>query len=276
MAAWTVLVPVRSGPEAKTRLGAPAGLADALAEDCLTAVAACRRVRRLVVLIAGEPELDLPARAEVLRQPPRVTGLRTAIRHGLAELNDQPTAVLLADLPALTPQALTAGLRAAEAALADGAIACHVPDADGTGTVLLAGPVADRLPVRFGPSSAAATAAAGSVPLTGLPAALTRDVDTAADLAAAWRLGTGAHTRARLAPVQVSVLDYDPDHGTGHVVTDDGLRLPLASTALAGSGLRFLRPGQRLSCLVTTGPEGGQIVTAVRLRGIGTPLPAEG
>ena len=54
---------------------------------------------------------------------------------------------------------------------------------------------------RFGGGSAARHRASGAVPLDGAWPSLRRDVDTAADLAAALHLGVGAHTRAALARV---------------------------------------------------------------------------
>ena len=47
--------------------------------------------------------------------------------------------------------------------------------------------------------------------------------------------------------MQATVYRYDPDSGSGSVLTDDGAVLPFTAEALALSGLRHLRPGQRLS-----------------------------
>jgi 2-phospho-L-lactate guanylyltransferase len=47
--------------------------------------------------------------------------------------------------------------------------------------------------------------------------------------------------------VQATVYRYDPDSGSGAVVTDDGVVLPFDLDALRLSGLRHLRPGQRLT-----------------------------
>jgi 2-phospho-L-lactate guanylyltransferase len=71
-----------------------------------------------------------------------------------------------------------------------------VADAPGTGTVLLTAPPGVPLDPRFGVGSAAAHRASGAVPLTGPWPSLRRDVDTAADLADAARLGLGPATRA--------------------------------------------------------------------------------
>jgi cold shock CspA family protein len=47
--------------------------------------------------------------------------------------------------------------------------------------------------------------------------------------------------------VQATVYRYDPVTGSGAVVTDDGVVLPFDLDALELSGLRHLRPGQRLT-----------------------------
>lgn len=48
--------------------------------------------------------------------------------------------------------------------------------------------------------------------------------------------------------MQATVESYD--EGAGHVVLDDGTRLAFAAASLAGSGIRLLRPGQRVSIAV--------------------------
>jgi hypothetical protein len=47
--------------------------------------------------------------------------------------------------------------------------------------------------------------------------------------------------------VQATVYRYDPATGSGSVLTDDGTVLPFELDALRLSGLRHLRPGQRLT-----------------------------
>ena len=78
-------------------------------------------------------------------------GLNSAIHAGIDQLNgtsgDGPVAVLLGDLPTLTPGALSAraaGVRRHRAAF--------VPDAEGTGTVLLTARSAQRPGPAFGPA----------------------------------------------------------------------------------------------------------------------------
>ncbi|MBT0769766.1 hypothetical protein KIH74_12590 [Kineosporia sp. J2-2] len=65
--------------------------------------------------------------------------------------------------------------------------------------------------------------------------------------------------------MQATVYRYDPGTGSGSVLTDSGDVLPFTARALEHSGLRHLRPGQRL----TATREGDEIV-ALALGTIGT------
>jgi 2-phospho-L-lactate guanylyltransferase len=100
-------------------------------------------------------------------------------------------AVLTGDLPALRPAELGDAL---------GRVAARsfVPDAPGTGTVLLAAVAGVALDPHFGVGSAAAHAASGAERIAGDWPSLRRDVDTVADLRAVLTLGVGPHTRAVL------------------------------------------------------------------------------
>jgi cold shock CspA family protein len=46
--------------------------------------------------------------------------------------------------------------------------------------------------------------------------------------------------------VQATVATFDPQTGSGTVLTDDGRRIPFDGAAFAAGGLRLLRPGQRV------------------------------
>lgn len=46
--------------------------------------------------------------------------------------------------------------------------------------------------------------------------------------------------------MQGTVSKFDPVRRDGAVLLDDGVELPFAADALAGTGLRLLRPGQRV------------------------------
>ncbi len=46
--------------------------------------------------------------------------------------------------------------------------------------------------------------------------------------------------------MQATVRSYDETARSGSVFTDDGTVMPFSADSLAGSGLRLLRPGQRV------------------------------
>jgi len=203
-----MVLPFKGGPEAKSRLDPPAGLADAIALDCLAATTAAASVARVVVVTADAALARAAAEtgAEVRGESRPGSGLPAAIRDGLAGLHG-PCAVLLGDLPALRPDDLDLALQRAWQALTvnppgrDGAPMVFVPDADGIGTVLLAATGPALLRPSFGPDSARRHAADGALRLDLDLPRLRRDVDTRADLAVADALGLGPRTRAfRLAP----------------------------------------------------------------------------
>jgi 2-phospho-L-lactate guanylyltransferase len=221
---WTVVLPLKGGPSAKSRLGAPAPVATAIALDCLEAVLASELVRAVVV-VTPDPGLAAEAAAAGAQVRPESlpgAGLLAALQDGLAGVPG-PCAVLLGDLPALRPEDLSSALHQAATALtppgsraagsraagsrADRARNHHptaapsmvfVPDADDIGTVLLAALSAGAMIPSFGPGSAGAHQAAGAVRLDVDLPRLRRDVDTPADLRAAMTLGLGPRTRAVL------------------------------------------------------------------------------
>lgn len=201
---WQVVVPVKDGSRAKTRLRLPAAVdrdvvVAALAQDTISAVLATPGAR--CVVVTGNPTLarwSTAAGAQVLADPGH--GLNAAVRAGLRHGPPGRAAALLGDLPTLRPSELAQAL----AACADSP--GFVPDRQGTGTVLLAGPDRDRLVPRFGPGSAAAHARTASA--VGLQlASLRLDVDTADDLARALRLGVGPATAAAMAEVSIAGRD---------------------------------------------------------------------
>ncbi len=69
--------------------------------------------------------------------------------------------------------------------------------------------------------------------------------------------------------VQGSVHAYDPATGSGQMILDDGRVVDLPAAALAGSGLRIVRVGQRLSLTVTDPDSQQPEVTRAWLVGIG-------
>lgn len=212
MSSWWIIVPVRGGVLAKSRLTEvfPRGedravLADALAADVVEAARATSAVLGVTVVTA-HPEHVRPLAAlgaEVIAEPPGA-GLDGAVTHaGRLVRAAQPEAgiaVLMGDIPGATAAALTEALRAAER-VDRGALA----DRDGTGTVLLtAGPGLEPRPA-YGPGSYARHLAAGHLPLPldhGSP--LRDDLDTLEDLRAATRRGLGPRTAAALRTLQRS------------------------------------------------------------------------
>ena len=221
---WVAVVPVKGSPGAKSRLGAlpdRALLADAFALDTVKAALAATGIARVFAVtgdeelaarlaalgaeIVPEPEPESEPVPEPESEPEREGGLvrsdpmNAAIRRGLSVARERfPLSnllVLTGDLPALTPADVERTL-----ALAAGHERSMVPDAAGTGTTTLLALAGVPVEPRFGPGSRAAHEAAGHVPLEIPPATGIRaDVDTAADLLVAERLGLGEHTRPLVA-----------------------------------------------------------------------------
>ncbi|GLY30124.1 2-phospho-L-lactate guanylyltransferase [Kineosporia sp. NBRC 101731] len=201
---WTMVLPFKGGPNAKSRLAAPPGLASAIALDCLDAVVAAQRVARVVVVTADSSltQSASAAGATVRNESRPGAGLLAAITDGLDGLQG-PCAVLLGDLPALRPPDLDQALQRAWEALTtkdDRPGMVFVPDADGIGTVLLAAADPSTLRPSFGPESARRHTESGARRLDLDLPALRRDVDTQADLAVARQIGLGRRTRAALDP----------------------------------------------------------------------------
>jgi 2-phospho-L-lactate guanylyltransferase len=201
---WRLVLPVKGGPGAKTRLGPHADreqLALAVALDCLAAVLATPAVAAALVVTAdaGAAGEARTLGAQVVPESRPGAGLAAAIADGVAAAGRGPVGVLLPDLPALVPAELDAALRQAGQALDAGAGSVLVPDAEGTGTVLLAATDRARLRAAFGEGSAAAHEALGAVRLDLALPRLRRDVDTRAALREAVALGVGPRTAAVLA-----------------------------------------------------------------------------
>lgn len=194
---WAVVVPVKRLAGAKTRLGLPAEerarLALAMAEDTIRACAAAEVVRHVVV-VTDDPDGAAIARgagAVVVADEPDA-GLNPALRHGARHAGDAAgIATVSSDLPSMRSADLDAMLR--RAASYSQAI---VADVAATGTVLYAAASRARFDPAYGELSRAAHVGAGAVDLTDFAnARLRRDVDTVADLVAAWDLGAGPATR---------------------------------------------------------------------------------
>jgi 2-phospho-L-lactate guanylyltransferase len=214
-----VIVPVKRLAHAKSRLRDAIGpsaapsrdheeLVLAMVLDTVAAALSSPVVGRVVVIspdpVPGEEATLLGA--ETLPDLPDA-GLNPALAYAAAHARrtsragtEPGVAALTADLPALRDSELTEALRQAEQAagsLGPRVLArSFVPDAAGTGTVLLAAPPGAALEPCFGPDSAAAHEASGAIRLSGAWPSLRRDVDTPADLAEALMLGVGPRTAA--------------------------------------------------------------------------------
>jgi hypothetical protein len=64
--------------------------------------------------------------------------------------------------------------------------------------------------------------------------------------------------------MQATVASFDPATFTGSVLLDDGVELSFPRQALAGTGLRLLRPGQRVR-LETSGQDASLRVESMQI-----------
>lgn len=208
MKQWQVLVPVKGTTQAKTRLGDAVGpyrprLALAFARDTVAAATSCRLVADVTVVTGDAAAAATFEGAGVqIFDDGAADGVNAAISlavRGESRLQGSDRlAVLLGDLPALTPAALERALM-----LAESHDASFVPDDKGSGTTLLCARGAEMLQPRFGVTSALAHAAVGAVQLSDSRlATLRHDVDDVDDLMLALRLGVGPHTRDVLSEIE--------------------------------------------------------------------------
>lgn len=269
---WAVVVPVKGGPLAKSRLHLPrearAALADAFARDTVAALAA-GMPGAPVLVVTSDPDVARWAAAggcRVVTDPG--AGLDAAVTAGVDAARGggaDAVAVVLGDHPALRPQEVRAALAAAGKHPAS-----VVPDADHAGTALLTLPATGVVRTAFGPGSADAHERLGFVRLDLDLPGLRVDVDDAASLAAAIEIGLGRHSRkalehASLPGVQASIHRIEPD-GSGSALLDDGVEVTVPPGAAAASGLLHLRVGQRVSVELD---DDGHVATRVWVVGIG-------
>jgi 2-phospho-L-lactate/phosphoenolpyruvate guanylyltransferase len=255
---WSVIIPVKRLPEAKTRLAPlPAeqrgALALAFAADALTAVLAVPLVHAAYV-VTGDPRVSGQLAALGGRPvPDPAAGLNGAYEAGLARaLADRPGHRVLAmnaDLPALRPAELGAFL----GGLGPGRAV--VPDMPGTGSTMLAADLDGRLGPLFGPDSRRRHEESGALARPDAGDSLRQDVDTAADLAAALRLGVGRYTANAISAaalayadlMQATVRSFDPATRSGTVLLDDGTEVSYTAAAFDAGALRLARIGQRVA-----------------------------
>ncbi|HSO65015.1 MAG TPA: 2-phospho-L-lactate guanylyltransferase [Ornithinibacter sp.] len=274
---WAAVVPVKGGPLAKSRLHLPrsarAALADAFARDTVAAlVGAAPAMPVLVVTSDAAVSAWVPPTGAGLVADPGL-GLDAAVAAGCraaAGLGARRVAVVLGDHPALRPAEVRVALEAAARHPR-----CVVPDAGDDGTALLTLPapsqrVGDEVPTAFGPGSAAAHQRLGHTRLDLDLPGLRVDVDDAASLAAAVRLGLGPHSvealaRATVPGVQATIHRIEDD-GSGSALLDDGVEVDVPPGSAVASGLRHLRVGQRVSIELD---DAGRVATRVWVVGIG-------
>lgn len=203
---WHVLLPVKDAARAKSRLASALGarrpdVALAFASDALDAALCCPAVASVTVATSDEKVAAVlgAAGARVVDEGP-VPELNRVIMAACSALpGSEDVAVLLGDLPAITPRDLEKAL-----GLASEHATAFVPDAVGTGTTLLTASHVTLLQPHFGPGSASAHALSGAVRLVAPGLERMRcDVDNLADLRRAVRLGLGRHTRELLRDVDL-------------------------------------------------------------------------
>jgi 2-phospho-L-lactate guanylyltransferase len=195
---WTVLIPLKALPAAKSRLAESlpphqhVEVVEAIRADTVAAAREAELVARVVIVADLPPELPLPGVLTIVQTVPGLNG-------GLAEVAafaarswpHDGVAALVGDLPALRAIELDAVLTEAGVHLRS-----FVPDAAGTGTTLLAATPGNELAPAYGLGSASRHAAI-AVELNA-SAGLRADVDTAAELEQARLIGVGEYTRAVL------------------------------------------------------------------------------
>lgn len=187
---WTVVIPVKGTSSAKSRLGGSPELATAIALDSVEAALGAATVVVVTSATAAAEFVQIGATVVV----DAGAGLIAACRQGIVAAGAGPVAVMLGDVPALTPAELVTALE-----LASRHPRAFVADAENEGTVLIAAIDAAQHAPAFGPHSRAAHLAAGYVELD-LPAdwGLRRDVDIIEQLAAIPVGALGRRTAAAL------------------------------------------------------------------------------
>lgn len=199
---WGVVVPVKGGPGAKSRLRIPArGLvAAAVGLDTIeTAIAVVGAAR--VAVVSADPSLaaSIAGMGPVVLVDDPGTGLDGAVRAGVRAMTDRgagAVAALLGDHPSLTPAELRCALE-----VSGRHTHAFVPDATGTGSAMVTSLLTRDFRCAFGAGSAARHDALGLARLDLDLPGLRLDVDDLGDLEAARALGVGPRTRAAL-------LDY--------------------------------------------------------------------
>jgi 2-phospho-L-lactate/phosphoenolpyruvate guanylyltransferase len=198
---YVVLLPVKPPGRGKTRLGdLPRDvLAAAFATDTATACLATPSVEQVLVVTDDAGFATTLSALGCHAVPDGVSGdlnasLVLAAMEASRRWPDLVPVALCADLPCLTADDL-------EDALTTRPVGPRfVADVSGDGTTLYTAPLVDFAP-QFGVRSSALHEAAGAWPIQGSLAGLRQDVDDAADLDVAVRLGLGPYSAEAVAGI---------------------------------------------------------------------------
>lgn len=204
--AWSVVFPVKALSEAKSRLlsgsTTPGELALAFFRDALAAALATASVGQVVVATSDARVRAIAEHAGAVVIDDRGhPGINAAARWGARHCSvDRGVAVIVSDLPCLTPRSLETALAAAEQHATS-----FLADLDGTGTTMWCGTAPQAVDPHFGSDSRLAHLASGAVDLIVehpfVVDELTQarcDVDTDEALRRARDLGVGPATLAAL------------------------------------------------------------------------------
>jgi 2-phospho-L-lactate guanylyltransferase len=175
-------------------------LSAAFLSDVLLALTGAPNIGKVLV-VTDDAALHTRVDSSVAIHVTSAEGLNADLMKGLQVISSGPVAVIAADLPCLTSEAMTAVLN-----LAQHLERSFVTDAQGLGTTMLLAHDAGACVPMFGRRSHARHAQAGNVEIqpdsaasAALMSRVRRDVDTALDLWDAIRIGVGPATSAALA-----------------------------------------------------------------------------
>lgn len=195
MTEWRIVIPVRKLGAGKTRTGLDSSdrrdLSLAMLRDVMAAAKATRGVGELVICTSDTSLLDALPREDFWLTTGS-EGLNADLQEALTDISDPrrgtPTAVVVADLPCLTPSDLHAVLVTAERGSA-----AFVASVDG-GTTVLANSDSRRLSPNFGEASAAKHRRWNKDASSAVGVGCRLDVDTLEALAWGHRIGLGPAT----------------------------------------------------------------------------------
>jgi 2-phospho-L-lactate/phosphoenolpyruvate guanylyltransferase len=193
---WSVIIPVKPFASAKSRLPSGPIFAHSFLLDVISAVRGSSEVSHIRVVTADPTVADIAAAQNCfITVEAAPDGINQAVAQAALEVPPgHGIAVILGDLPCLTPGALNVALEtAARVEVA------FVSDEAGTGSTMWFSRKGGPIETHFGERSRAAHRASGATEIDAEPgslwsAQLHRDVDTEVDLWDAIRIGVGRNT----------------------------------------------------------------------------------